>query len=104
MRILAGLLFAIALFTSASADEYVRGHYRSNGTYVKPYYRSSRDSSYNNNWSVRPNVNPYTGRMGTKSPTWNDRYPSSSNPYRSSYNSRSYSRPYSSSFNYNFGW
>ena len=66
------------------ADVYVRGYTRKDGTYVRPHYRSSPDNSYNNNWSVRPNINPYTGQRGTKSPTWNDRPPSSgsnTNPY-----------------------
>ena len=69
-------LVLVAISAFANADEYVRGHYRSNGTYVAPYYRSSRDSSYNNNYSVRPNVNPYTGRQGSLAQTWNDRAPS----------------------------
>ncbi len=55
----------------------MRGYYRSNGTYVAPHWRSSLDHSYNNNWSVSPNVNPYTGVQGTRQPTWNDRAPSS---------------------------
>jgi hypothetical protein len=63
--------------TAASAGEFVHGYYRSNGTYVHSYHRSSPDSSYNNNWSVRPNVNPYTGQEGTRSPTFNDRAPNS---------------------------
>ena len=62
----------------AVADTYVEGYYRRDGTYVRPHYRSSPDGSYNNNWSVRPNYNPYTGQPGTRSPTWNDR-----NPYTS---------------------
>jgi hypothetical protein len=63
--------------SSAWADQYVHGYYRNNGTYVQPYYRSSPDSSYNNNWSVSPNVNPYTGQTGTRAPTWNDQSPDS---------------------------
>jgi hypothetical protein len=59
------------------AGEYVQGYTRGDGTYVAPSYRSSPDSSYNNNYSVRPNVNPYTGNYGTKAPTYNDRPPSS---------------------------
>jgi hypothetical protein len=71
----------VALGAYADASDYVPGHYRSNGTYVTPYYRSGRDTSYNNNWTVRPNVNPYTGRQGSLSPTWNDRAPTYSRPY-----------------------
>ena len=66
------IVFA-ALMASESvvnAATYVRGYYRSNGTYVQPHYRSDRDNNFYNNWSTYPNVNPYTGRMGTR------RYPS----------------------------
>ncbi len=75
---------AVALFVLTSAvesfsDTYVRGYTRQDGTYVAPHYRSSPNRSYNDNWSVRPNVNPYTGKRGTRSPTFNDRPPS--NPY-----------------------
>lgn len=73
---LASLLLAVAVSAVALADTYVRGYYRSDGTYVTPHWRSSPDGSYNNNWSVSPNVNPYTGKRGTRSPTWNDRPPS----------------------------
>ncbi len=51
---------------SANADVYVRGHYRSNGTYVQPHYRSNPDGNFHNNWSTYPNVNPYTGAIGTR--------------------------------------
>lgn len=70
--ILLVLLLAAPL---AFADVFVRGHYRSNGTYVKPHYRSNPDGNPYNNWSTKGNVNPYTGQYGTKpaypsSPSW----------------------------------
>ena len=49
-----------------AGDVYVRGHYRSNGSYVQPHYRSSPDSYKGNNYSAKGNVNPYTGRRGSK--------------------------------------
>lgn len=76
-----GLLIGICVFAFASAAEAnwgnqqntsgsrVNGYYRSNGTYVAPHYRSSRDGYHNNNWSVEGNVNPYNGNRGTK-PRW----------------------------------
>ena len=73
----AAIAAAVLLTSSAFAQVHVRGYYRSNGTYVAPHWRSSPDHSYNNNWSVSPNVNPYTGVQGTRQPTWNDRAPSS---------------------------
>ncbi len=50
----------------ADARVSVSGYYRKNGTYVAPHYRSSPDSSFYNNWSTKGNVNPYTGKEGTK--------------------------------------
>jgi len=50
----------------AKADVHVRGYYRGNGTYVAPHYRSDPDGSARNNWSTYGNVNPYTGRRGTR--------------------------------------
>ena len=77
-KLLLLLIFSLLVGVPVSvavADTYVRGYYRKDGTYVRPHYRSSPDSSYNNNWSVKPNVNPYTGRPGTMNPTWKDRSP-----------------------------
>ena len=77
------LVCVFALFAWVSSaiaeDTYVRGYYRKDGTYVAPHYRSAPDRSYNNNWSTSPNVNPYTGKRGTRSPTWDDRLPSQGN-------------------------
>jgi hypothetical protein len=50
----------------ANADVHVRGYYRNNGTYVQPHYRSNPDGNRSNNWSTYPNVNPHTGKVGTK--------------------------------------
>ena len=69
-------LFAFFFIGPASAQVHVQGYYRSNGTYVQPHERSAPDNSYNNNWSVKPNVNPYTGQQGTRNPTFNDQPPS----------------------------
>ncbi len=65
------MLLSIALVSligpaQANADTYVRGYYRSNGTYVQPHYRSSPDSSVTNNYSYCGNTNPYTGTTGTQ--------------------------------------
>jgi len=49
-----------------SGDVYVHGYYRKNGTYVAPYYRSAPNSTKDDNWSTKGNVNPYTGAEGTK--------------------------------------
>ena len=54
--------------TSASAQVHVKGYVRSDGTYVAPYVRSSPDHSIYNNYSTQPNVNPYSGKVGTVNP------------------------------------
>ena len=44
----------------------VRGHTRSNGTYVQGYTRTSPNSTNWDNYSTRGNSNPYTGSTGTR--------------------------------------
>lgn len=71
------LLFTITMMVcvSLSADVSVRGYYRKDGTYVRPHMRSSPDSNFYNNWSTAGNVNPYTGRIGTKTtPSYSSNY------------------------------
>ena len=71
-KLLLAALLSIAAFSSAfAADVYVRGYTRSDGTYVAPHYRSSPNSTRNDNWSTRGNINPHTGRLGTKNPDYN---------------------------------
>lgn len=43
-------------------DVYVRGHYRSNGSYVEPHIRTRPDTWRSNNYSYPGNTNPYSGR------------------------------------------
>lgn len=77
------MLLTALLVTSTIAqagDVYVRGYYRSSGTYVPSHYRSSADGYFYNNYSAYPNINPYTGSTGTRhTPS----YGSYSSPYRS---------------------
>ena len=41
-------------------------HTTKNGTYVEGHYQSIPNSSKSDNWSTTGNVNPYTGKTGTK--------------------------------------
>lgn len=50
----------------AQAPVFVHGYVRQNGTYVQPHYRSAPDGIRENNWSTWGNVNPYTGKVGTR--------------------------------------
>jgi len=67
-KLLLGLLLAAFVVPAFARDVFVHGYYRKNGTYVAPYHRSSPDGNPWNNYSTRGNVNPYTGKMGTKTP------------------------------------
>jgi hypothetical protein len=48
------------------AKEHVSGYTKSNGTHVAPYYRSSPNGSFSDNWSTKGNFNPHTGKEGTR--------------------------------------
>jgi hypothetical protein len=79
----------------------VRGYFRKNGTYVQPHTRSNPDGRTYNNWSSKGNVNPYTGKEGTKDPYPKKNYSGAYSNYSSSSSSSSiYS---GSNANYNFG-
>lgn len=93
ITILTVLAIVCTIALPADAAVRVRGYYRSNGTYVKPHYRSNPDGNFYNNWSTYPNSNPYTGVRGTR------RTPSYSSGY--SWRTPSYSTPnYSSGYSW----
>ena len=48
------------------SDHSVTGYTRRNGTYVQPSHAKNPDSTKNNNYSTKGNLNPYTGKYGTK--------------------------------------
>jgi len=86
--LLAATLGVCAIIGSqqARADVFVRGYYRSDGTYVAPHFRSNPDHNFYNNWSTYPNINPYTGQMGTRlTPPYRMGYPSYGFPNYSPY-------------------
>lgn len=49
-------------------DTYVKGYTRSNGVHVRGHYKSHKNSTKRDNFTTRGNVNPYTGKKGTRSP------------------------------------
>lgn len=70
-KLIAILIVLTSLFTFVGisfADVYVRGHFRRDGTYVQPHWRSDPDGIPYNNWSYPGNVNPYTGRRAYGNP------------------------------------
>lgn len=64
----AGIVLVGVLCASPALAGPVRGYTSSRGAYVQPHYRSTPDTTRFNNYSVKPNVNPMTGSIGTKSP------------------------------------
>jgi hypothetical protein len=85
---------ALAAPALSQSSHYVRGYVRKDGTYVSPHYQTNPDSSVQNNWSTRGNVNPYTGKVGTIDP-YQRTAPSYTSPY-SGLQSKPYSSPYTS--------
>lgn len=102
-NLLASIAISLALAfasTAATAQTYVHGYTKKDGTYVAPHYRSSPNNTVRDNYSYKGNVNPYTGAVGTNpyrsSPT-SEYYQGSRTP-RSTYQTTprsSYSNPYS---------
>jgi len=64
--------FVLQYFLAAQNPNHVHvsGYTKSNGTYVMPHYRTAPNNTINDNFSTRPNINPYTGKQGTISPTY----------------------------------
>lgn len=46
--------------------ERVSGHITKTGKVVKPFYRTVPDKTKSNNFSTKGNINPFTGKKGTK--------------------------------------
>jgi len=96
------LLIIFAVTSVASASVYVRGYYKSNGTYVAPHYRSDPDSYFWNNYNSYGNVNPYTGSIGTKQQSYNYGYSAYRAPSYYNYSYDYYTPSYYSGYYY--GW
>lgn len=60
--------YTVPKATSYGAPVYHSGYVKKSGSYVQPHYQTAPDSTKVNNWSSRPNVNPYTGKEGTEDP------------------------------------
>jgi hypothetical protein len=70
MKLVIGALAVLAISATpvmAQSSNSVGGYFKRDGTYVAPHYRTNPNQTRNDNWSTAPNVNPYTGRVGTRS-------------------------------------
>ncbi len=52
----------------SSKSTNVRGYTKKDGTYVSPHKRTTPNQTQRDNWTSKPNKNPYTGKDGTKEP------------------------------------
>lgn len=62
---LAGTLFS---FSALAKDTFVSGYTKKDGTYVMPHYRTAPNNTKSDNYSTYGNINPYTGKEGSKKP------------------------------------
>ena len=58
-----------ACCSKSASDVHVHGYTKKDGTVVQPYTRTHENSTQKDNFSSKGNVNPYTGKVGTKEPT-----------------------------------
>ena len=67
MRWIVAVLVVMVLATPAFARPVsVRGSTTKTGTYRAPHVRTSPNQTKADNWSAKGNVNPMTGKKGTK--------------------------------------
>lgn len=69
IRIVATLVLALLATSTPAKDAPVKGTIRKNGTYVAPHHRTTPNNTRADNYSSKPNVNPYTGKEGRVDPT-----------------------------------
>lgn len=58
------------LSNTSGGSHSVRGHVRKDGAYVQPHRATNQNNTQRDNWSSKPNVNPYTGKPGEKDPRY----------------------------------
>ena len=72
---LTAVLIILSLFSSPAfakrtgsggGSHSVKGHVHKDGTYVQPHRATNPNHTQRDNWSSKPNSNPYTGKPGTK--------------------------------------
>jgi hypothetical protein len=54
---------------ASSSSHAVRGYTTKRGTYVAPHRQTNPDHTQRNNYSTKGNVNPSTGKAGTRNAT-----------------------------------
>ena len=54
--------------SASSKTTHVKGYTKKDGTHVDPHVRTSPNGTETDNYSTKGNVNPVTGKEGTKDP------------------------------------
>lgn len=62
------ILICVAVLTAPVLAKTTRGYIKKDGTYVAPHQRSAPNGTQRDNWGSKGNVNPYTGKEGTREP------------------------------------
>lgn len=62
------LLALVAGTAMAGGSHSTKGYVKKDGTYVAPSHATNPNASKADNYSSKGNVNPYTGKEGTKDP------------------------------------
>ena len=60
------IVLATSLLAHTAQAKSVRGYVKKDGTYVAPHQTTTPNDTTRDNWSTKGNVNPYTGKAGTK--------------------------------------
>ena len=67
-RSIAVLVLAFLTAPTFAGDAAVKGTVRKDGVYVAPHHRTTPNKTRTDNYSSKPNVNPYTGKAGRVDP------------------------------------
>jgi hypothetical protein len=89
LTIAAGIMIIGCFAQVNESNTYVNGYYKKDGTYVDGHYRTTSNNTNQDNYTTKPNVNPYTGKNGTVEPD-NSYYNSKSSTKTNTGNAYSY--------------
>ena len=62
------VVLLVAMLPAYAADHAVRGYVKKDGVYVAPSRATNPNRTQRDNYSSKPNVNPHTGKRGTRTP------------------------------------
>ena len=64
------ICFILLIFCASNSFSqkvrYQKGYTKSNGSYVQPHFKTQPNKTNRDNYSTKPNINPYNGKSGSK--------------------------------------